>query len=129
MAWPHNVTKKDLRIDYYRGSGAGGQHKNKTDSACRITHIPTGTVTQCEEQRKQHQNKKVAFMRLVNKLVPMMKAEIAKTPDREVNTQRIRTYNEHRQTVVDDRIKGKKFDYDEVLAGGRELDKILDNLL
>lgn len=58
----------DIRIDYYRGQGAGGQHRNKTDSAVRMTHLPTGTVVTASEQRSQHQNKEVARRRLEQKL-------------------------------------------------------------
>lgn len=58
--WPNNVTKKDLRIDYYRGSGAGGQNRNKRDTACRIVHIPTGITTQAQEHRTQEQNRAAA---------------------------------------------------------------------
>lgn len=61
-----SLTKKDFRIDTMRGSGAGGQHRNKTDSAVRITHIESGAIGYCEDQRSQHQNKKIAFERLVN---------------------------------------------------------------
>jgi len=58
------LTKKDFRIDFYRGSGKGGQHRNKTSSACRITHIATGLSSTSEDERSQHQNKKLAFNRL-----------------------------------------------------------------
>lgn len=61
-----SITKKDFRWDYYRGSGKGGQHRNKTDSACRCTHINSGAVGQSEDQRSQHQNRRVAFTRCVN---------------------------------------------------------------
>lgn len=59
---------KDLRIDYYRATGAGGQHRNKTDSACRVTHVPTGTVTRSENSRSQHTNREQALAALGAKL-------------------------------------------------------------
>ena len=59
-----SVTAKDLRFDYYRGSGAGGQHRNKTNSACRCTHKASGAVGQAEDSRSQHDNKKLAFIRM-----------------------------------------------------------------
>jgi len=54
--WPHDVTKKDLKISYYRGSGPGGQHRNKTDSACRILHLPTGISVESQDSKSQKQN-------------------------------------------------------------------------
>lgn len=61
-----SVTPKDLRIEFYRGSGAGGQKRNKTDSACRITHEASGAVGTAEDERKQSVNKRLAFRRMVN---------------------------------------------------------------
>ena len=115
MAWPQTVRKEDLRIDFYRGSGAGGQNRNKRDTACRMTHVPTGIAVTCEEQRTQGQNKKIAFVRLTEKLIPLMKAA-AKQPDIIPSEERIKSYNEHRNEVVDHRT-GKKAPMDRVLAG------------
>lgn len=113
--WPNDVRKKDLRIDYYRGSGKGGQHRNKTDSACRITHIPTGVVAQSEDQRSQHQNRITAFKRLAVKLIPLMRGVEKRAAGLPVS--RIRTYNEIRKTVKDDRVPGKTWSYNEVVDG------------
>lgn len=125
MSWPETVRKEDLEITYYRGSGPGGQHRNKTDSACRMKHKPTGLVAQSEEHKKQGQNKKAAFKRLCVQLVPLMKkaaqVEIIKT-----ETKRIRTYHEPNQRVKDHRT-GKTYRYDDVLDG--KLDPVIRDLI
>ncbi len=124
--WPNSVTKKDLEIEFCRGGGKGGQNRNKRDTACRITHIPTGISVRAEDQRTQEANKKLAFKRLCDKLVPLMKAA-AKRVEIEPSKQRIRTYNEHRNSVIDDRIEDKIFDYDDVI-NGNGFNKIIKEL-
>lgn len=124
MAWPNTVRKEDFEITYYRGSGPGGQHRNKTDSACRMKHKPTGHVTQSEEHKKQGQNKKAAFKRMTDILVPLMKAA-AKPQVESASTERIRTYHEPQQRVKDHRT-GKTYSYKDVLEG--KLDSLIDDV-
>jgi peptide chain release factor 1 len=124
MAWPETVRREDFEINYYRGSGPGGQHRNKTDSACRMKHIPTGNVTQSEEHKKQGQNKKAAFKRMTDILVPLMK-EAAKPQVESGSTERIRTYHEPDQRVKDHR-SGKTYRYKDILEG--KLDEMLDDV-
>ncbi len=131
MSWPQTVRKGDLRIDYYRGSGKGGQHRNKTDSACRLTHLLTGVTAQSEEHKEQSRNRKEAFLRLAAKLVPLMKAQLSPR-GRDARTapgmrERIRTYNGVRQVVVDHRTN-RKYGYRHVLDGPGLGDVIRDNM-
>lgn len=123
MGWPHNVDRSQLRIEYYRGSGAGGQKRNKTSSACRITHVPTGVATTCEAGRSQSQNRATAFKKLAFKLMPLMRNEQQK--ERYSSTERVRTYHERRGLVTDHRTK-KDYPYNQVLDGN--LDEILRDL-
>jgi peptide chain release factor 1 len=126
MAWPQTVRKEDFDITYYRGSGPGGQHRNKTDSAVRFLHRPTGNVTQSEEHKKQGQNKKAAFKRMCDILVPLMKE--AAQPEREPPvTDRIRTYHEPRQRVKDHR-SGKSYSYKDVMDG-HGLEEIINDMM
>lgn len=124
--WPENVRKSDLHIQYYRGSGPGGQHRNKKDTACRITHKPTGISATAEDSKSQDTNRKNAFKKLTKKLVPLM-TKIPNTHKRnyKANTKIIRTYHEKRQTVKDIRID-KVFRYDDILEG--KLDDLIKEL-
>ena len=122
MAWPESVDKSQIKIEFFRGQGPGGQHRNKTDSACRMTHIPTGISAMAQDQRSQHQNRRVAFKRLADKLIPIMKAKLA-LEKAGVNRERIRTYHEKRGTVVDHRVPDKVFNLKSVLDG--DLDPII----
>jgi len=120
MAWPDDVRKDQLRIEYYRGSGAGGQKRNKTSSACRITHLPTGHVGSCENHRSQSKNRTEAFRRLVDKhLKTLMLAAARVAPLREATSnERVRTYHGPRNTVIDHRVPDQAWQYDRVLDGG-----------
>jgi len=112
--WPHDVRKSDLRIDYYRGSGKGGQNRNKRDTACRITHIPTGKASSAEEYNSQAQNRAAAFSRLAGQLLPLMKPSV---PEPERSEEVIRTYHEKRHEVKDHRVSDKTWNYSKVLDG------------
>ncbi|MCC5854842.1 MAG: peptide chain release factor 1 [Idiomarina sp.] len=129
------INPADLRIDTYRASGAGGQHVNRTDSAVRLTHIPTGVVVECQEERSQHKNKAKAMSVLASRL---QAAEDAKRAAQEQSTrrnlvgsgdrsERIRTYNYPQGRITDHRINLTLYRLDEVLEGSLNL--ILDAIL
>jgi peptide chain release factor 1 len=128
------INESDLRIDTYRASGAGGQHVNKTDSAVRITHIPTGTVVAMQEERSQHKNRAKAMKMLRAKIYEAQRAKLAGTraADRksQVGTgdrsERIRTYNFPQGRVTDHRIGLTLHKIERVMLG--EFDEIIDAL-
>ena len=119
------VNEKDLRVDTYRATGAGGQHINTTDSAVRITHIPSGIVVQCQNQRSQHQNRAVAMQVLRSRLYEMeLEKRKAETALLEANKQEISFGSQIRnyvlapyQLVKDARTKLERGDVDSVLGG------------
>ncbi|ABN53793.1 MAG TPA: peptide chain release factor 1 [Hungateiclostridium thermocellum] len=129
------INPNDLRIDTYRASGAGGQHINKTDSAIRITHLPTGLVVCCQDQRSQHKNKEKAMKVLRSKLYEMAREqqhnEIAQERKSQVGTgdrsERIRTYNFPQGRVTDHRIGLTLYKIDDILDG--DIDEIIDALI
>ena len=122
------INNSDLRIDTYRASGAGGQHVNKTDSAVRITHIPTGTVAECQDGRSQHKNKAQALEILYSKLLlheqNEQKRETAEERRSLVGSgdrsERIRTYNYPQGRVTDHRINLTLYKLDHILEGNIE---------
>ncbi len=122
------VDPKELRIDTYRSSGAGGQHVNKTDSAIRITHLPTGLVVACQEERSQLQNKERAMRLLKTKLFEMererQEAELAADRKSQVGTgdrsEKIRTYNYPQSRVTDHRVGVSVQNLPSVMSGDLE---------
>jgi len=129
------INKADLRIDTYRASGAGGQHVNKTDSAIRITHIPTGVVVECQEERSQHKNRAKAMGLLASRL---QQAQVEKEQAAQASTrkslvgsgdrsERIRTYNFPQGRITDHRINLTLYKLNEVMQG--DLDEVLNSLL
>lgn len=126
---------KDLRIDTFRASGAGGQHVNKTDSAIRITHLPTGVVVECQDERSQHKNKARALSLLQAKLEDAARQEAAAREASERKSlvgsgdrsERIRTYNFPQGRVTDHRINLTLYRLDEMMEGVCEM--VLDPLV
>ncbi len=131
-----HIEDKDLQIDTYRASGAGGQHVNKTDSAVRITHIPTGTVVAVQDERSQYKNKAKAMKILRAKIYEneRMKQELARSADRKTQvgtgdrSERIRTYNFPQGRVSDHRINLTLYKIDKIMDGSA-LDEIIDKLI
>ncbi len=119
------VDEKDLKIDTYRSSGAGGQHVNTTDSAVRITHIPTGTVVACQDERSQHKNKDKAMRMLKARIAEEMrrKADAEMSAIRSVQvgsgdrSERIRTYNFPQNRLTDHRIELTLYKLDRIMEG------------
>lgn len=130
------INPSDLRIDVYRASGAGGQHVNRTESAVRITHIPTNTVVQCQDGRSQHKNKESAMRQLRAKLYDNQKANIEANYSEKRKLQigsgdrseRIRTYNYPQGRVTDHRINLTLYKLDEIVSGDA-LGEIIDALI
>ncbi len=129
------INPKDLRIDTFRASGAGGQHINKTDSAIRLTHLPTGVVVECQEERSQHKNKAKAMSMLSSRLLAaeQEKQQSEEAADRKLQvgsgdrSERIRTYNYPQGRVTDHRINLTLYKLEEVMNG--DLGAIIDPLL
>lgn len=130
------INPADLKIDVYRASGAGGQHVNRTESAVRITHIPTGVVVQCQDERSQFKNKEKAMNHLRAKLYDNQKSTIDANYSEKRKLQvgsgdrseRIRTYNYPQGRVTDHRINLTLYKLDDVVSG-EALDEIIDALV
>jgi protein subunit release factor A len=119
------TTKKDLRVEFFRASGKGGQHRNKTDTACRITHLATGIAAEATDSRSQADNKEKAWLKLVERLIAYYRRETIQET-RRMNSgwaEKIRTYHEPRGTVKDHRT-GVTNGYQETLDG--DLDKFIE---
>lgn len=122
------INPDDLRVDTYRSSGAGGQHVNTTDSAVRLTHLPTGIVCYSQEERSQHKNKEKAMRLLKAKIAEIeqqkKQAAIASSRSQQVGSgdrsERIRTYNFPQNRVTDHRINLTKYNLDQVMEGDLE---------
>ncbi len=123
-----DINPADLRVDTFRASGAGGQHVNKTDSAIRLTHLPTGTVVECQDERSQHKNKARAMSLLQARIYDAEKQKQEKEQAAERKSlvgsgdrsQRIRTYNYPQGRMTDHRINLTLYKLDDILSGGME---------
>lgn len=130
-----HIDPSEFRIDVYRASGAGGQHVQKTDSAVRITHLPTGLVVECQDERSQRQNKERAMQVLASRLYAMRVAEQqqAEASERKSligsgdRSERIRTYNYPQGRVTDHRINLTLYKLDQIMDG--DLDEIISALI
>jgi peptide chain release factor 1 len=129
-----HIRKEDLRIDTYRASGAGGQHVNKTESAVRITHLPTGTVSECQDGRSQIQNKELAMQQLYKRIFDSQKNQhdseqaakrksLVGSGDR---SDKIRTYNFPQNRLTDHRINLTLYSLEKVLEG--EIEEVIEAL-
>ena len=129
-----HINTADLRVDTYRASGAGGQHVNKTDSAVRITHLPTGIVVECQDERSQHKNRARAMSLLKARMLDdeRNKQEAEQTESRRLQvgsgdrSERIRTYNFPQGRVTDHRVNLTLYKLDEIMLGA--LDQVIEPL-
>ena len=128
------INPADLKVDTFRASGAGGQHVNKTDSAIRITHLPTGIVVECQDERSQHKNRSRAMSILSARL---LEAERRKQREQEAahrkslvgtgdRSERIRTYNFPQGRVTDHRVNLTLYKLDQAMEG--KIDELIDAL-
>ncbi len=130
-----DINPSDLRVDTYRASGAGGQHVNKTDSAVRITHLPTGIVSECQDDRSQHKNRAKALEYLHSRLLSAEKQKQKKDTDENRKKQigsgdrseRIRTYNFPQGRVTDHRINLTLYKLDQLMEGN--IEPLIDALI
>ncbi len=129
------INNADLRVDTYRASGAGGQHVNKTDSAVRLTHLPSGIVVECQDERSQHKNRARAMSLLQARLldVQVIEQQTAQAQQRKLlvgsgdRSERIRTYNFPQGRVTDHRINLTLYKLDEILEG--DLAQVIEPLI
>ncbi|TAN46830.1 MAG: peptide chain release factor 1 [Methylococcaceae bacterium] len=129
------INPEDLRVDTFRASGAGGQHVNRTESAIRLTHIPTGTVVECQDERSQHKNRARAMSLLQSRILAAQQskqdAEIAATRKLQVGSgdrsERIRTYNFPQGRLTDHRINLTLYKLEDIMQGN--LDQVIDPLI
>ena len=130
-----DINPADIKTDTFRSSGAGGQHVNTTDSAVRLTHIPTGTVVECQQERSQHKNRAHAMKMLISKIQQVKvqaQVDVADSIRRDLvgsgdRSERIRTYNFPQGRMTDHRINLTLYKLDSIMEG--DLDEILDALL
>ncbi|GAA5520885.1 peptide chain release factor RF1 [Fodinibius salicampi] len=128
------VNMTDIRVDTFRASGAGGQHVNKTDSAVRLTHEPSGVVVECQQERSQHQNKEKAMKMLRSKLYEKEEEKLRKEREEERKSQistgdrsaKIRTYNYPQSRVTDHRINLTLYNLEDIMKG--EVDEVIEAL-
>ena len=130
-----DINPADLKMDTFRSSGAGGQHVNTTDSAVRLTHIPTGTVVECQQERSQHKNRAQAMKMLISRIQQVKvqaQVDAADTIRRDLvgsgdRSERIRTYNFPQGRMTDHRINLTLYKLDAIMEG--DMDELLDALL